>query len=131
MRHSTGLKKKRLSEFAYSFLIIVIGVFIVFMFEEQKTYGEDDVRKADSLYFHELERRYEAVLKDTLDKEGYTNAGITFVSQIDSIGKRKLYVRIHHHKFDSVNEKERERITAYISDIAFSDNKTPVICSFN
>jgi len=77
-------------------------------------------------YYAGLENEYKHMVRDYMNENGYTNAGIMVTRIIDSEGNRTYTVKLHHDKLDRLDEKGIATLMNEVSELGFEDE----ICEF-
>lgn len=104
--------------------IVIISLIIIF---SAKVVSSAQAYTALENYYAELERDYKYAVRDYMNDNGYTNAGITVTRIVDAEGNREYTVKIHHDKLDRLDDEKRELVMDEVAELGFNDD----ICSFN
>lgn len=79
----------------------------------------DSLQIKDKAYYRQLENTFSEVIRNSLEKEGYTNCGIT-INSISKLGEKKEYiVMIHHFLINELEDNERENLIAKLEVITY------------
>lgn len=108
-------------------VVIFIMVIAIIKITSINANGESDILDSKRMYYHEMEKRYENVVRKTLEDKGYANAGITIISNIDPSGTRTFKTKIHHRKFTEMDDNEKKSFLKDVSKISFADADTEVV----
>lgn len=107
-------------------VFVGIAFFIIFWCISGKVAGNENNEDARRMYYRNLEKTYEEVLRDVLNKKGYSNAGINICSVIYPDGNREYSVSIHHSKLTEATDSEKEEFLEDISSLTFTDDETVI-----
>lgn len=77
-------------------------------------------------YYSQLENEYRSCVRDYLNGNGYKNAGVMVTYTVDAEGFRTYTVKLHHDRFERLDENEKNEVLAEIEALGFSDE----LCSF-
>ena len=86
-------------------------------------HGKSDIdgRQMDE-YLDEKAGEYRVRIRKCLDDEAFENAGITMTYVTDHRSETRTYtVLLHHRKFASLTQCEKEDLEAQIGDMAFEE----------
>ena len=108
------------------YVIMLIIIILMFWFMHISAKGEEKTADSKRAYYHELEKRYENVVRKTLEIKGYSNAGITITARIETDGSRSFNTKIHHFKFNKMDDDEKNNLLEEISQISFTDAESIV-----
>ncbi len=109
----------------YNFMVILFAL-LLFLGISNTVAGKEENEESQSAYYHELEERFQNVLQEELQRDGYRDCGITISSITVATGARSYQVLLHHHKFAEMTGEERAEVLAGISEITFPDQSCQV-----
>jgi len=104
--------------------VTVLTLVIVFGSIAARSAQNDEAAK--NKYYAVLEDEYEAALREYMNSEGFMNAGIMVTHIVDAYGNRTYTVKLHHQKFDRLDEGEKDELASLVAQMGFEDE----ICSF-
>lgn len=109
-------------------MLSVIMAAVIISFSIIRVQGAEQGRnKRDAdRYYEQLENEYMDILRGYLEERGFSNAGITVTHLTDINGHRSYTVKIHHRRFEMLEEDEKAFILKEASDLGFEDE----ICEF-
>ena len=109
--------------------VLTITLFAVLFFLSICTTvrGQEETSEDMSSYYRELEERFMSVLREELEKDGFSESGVTLSSVISASGIRTYHVYIHHDRFDTMDDAERQCFLEDISMLSFADKNCDVI----
>lgn len=108
--------------------VLVVVVFVIIFFGmklgvKSNDYNNNRLKQEDKYeYYQELEERFTTVIRNTLEADGFSNAGITVTSIINLGGFREYKVEIHHSRFDQMNEDAVKGYENKLAKIDFPDS---------
>lgn len=107
--------------------LIIMVIVISFSAKVVRSTQEDAIREQ---YYAGLEKEYKSMLREYMNDNGYTNAGITVTHIVDCTGDRTYTVKIHHSKFDRLDESERYSLAEDVIELGFEDEKCYFVTEF-
>lgn len=66
-------------------------------------------------YYRQIEKAYVDDVKQTLTKEGYSNAGVAMTKVVNELGGFDYTLKVHHRKIDRMDESEREKLSKLLT----------------
>ena len=74
-------------------------------------------------YLKARAEEYKEIIRDYLDEEGYSNAGLMLTYVTESDGSRTYFVSLHHKRLDALNKAEAEELKKNIASLSFGDDE--------
>lgn len=77
-------------------------------------------------YYREKEQEVLADTRAYLNREGFTNSGVTLTRVVDAEGNREYIITVHHRKISNLQEDDRETLRMALQGLVFEEEN----CSF-
>lgn len=66
-------------------------------------------------YYREIENAYVSDVRQTLTKEGFSNAGVSMTKVVNDLGGFDYTLKVHHRRIDRMDESERETLSKLLT----------------
>lgn len=78
--------------------------------------------------YRSIERKYVEEVRETLDKNGFANAGISMTKQVNETGGFDYTLNVHHRRIDRMDDVERAELAKILTnrDIEVDDSSVIV-----